>query len=276
MTGKRIMSIIRLFLVVLFASIITNCREREKLNVHVTLGLFTPYRFIPEILNGRVIAILEENNSPSAIPELSGDSVDEPAVLALYGSAPAFTAYFDTTGLVTKVSYPSGEINKYWLVDKKNDRYSHANRVMNDSIVFYMKFSYDSDNDINLISRYRAHTNVLMGMEKFRYNPSGEISETDYLKPDSTLQEKIELEWDNNHHVTKIDFLNPDGQPSGSILLTYNNEGFIENQKILDSRGREKGNIRNTYDYDVMGNWVKKTSVNGSDRRVSTRTYTYR
>ncbi|HYW95781.1 MAG TPA: hypothetical protein VE870_09350 [Bacteroidales bacterium] len=258
---------------------LTGCNTKNKLDTHVTLGLFTPYEYHPEILSGRVIMIDEKLSTEVMKANHPEEGrILEPEEISEMGMSPDFTVYFDTTGMVIKVVYPSGEgpLDKSWLIKNVEGKYIRADWISHDSTNMYDTFTYDANGNLSEKKAFLASTNAPLGRETFRYNAKGEVIEHDFYTAADSLRKKVIMSWDDNNHVTGTEFYNSSDSMVSSIAYTYNDEGFVSNKKIKDDSGNVTRNVNFTYAYDVMGNWVSKTIDDGVKKYEAVRTYTYR
>lgn len=258
---------------------LTGCKTKNKLDTHVTLGIFTPYEYHPEILSGRVIMVDEKLSTEEMKANHPEEGrILEPEEISEMGMSPDFTAYFDTTGNVIKVAYPSGEgpLDKSWLIKNQDGKYTRADWISHDSTNIYDTFTYNADGNLSEKKTFLASNNSPLGKETFRYNSNGEITEHGFYTATGSLRKKVSMNWDENNHVTGVKFYNSSNSLVSSIAFTYNDEGFVSNKKIMDDSGNVKRNVDYTYEYDIMGNWVSKTIDDGVKKYDAVRTYTYR
>ncbi len=259
--------------------IFTGCKNRKDMDIHVQLGLFTPYFYTPEILNGRVIVIKEELKTPGSGKEVqTGGRVLTPGEISEMDLKPDYTAYFDTTGMIVKVLYPEkGEgPDHYWLVEPENGNYQSALWKAGDSTIYTLKFVYDSNGNLLEARSLSPEDHSLKSRETFRYGENGHIIEYGFYQPADSLQKKILLKWDQNDHVINVKFYDNAGTLTSSRAISYNEQGFMSKKLVISSAGDTTHTITYTYEYDVMGNWVKKVRDDGVRKLEADRTYTYR
>jgi len=264
------------FFIFVLTALIWSCSTPETQKEKTILGLYTPYGFFQETLNGRVKEVKEQNYW--AIEKDGEIIAGKPVTIADRDSVnwtKDFIVNFNQSGLVEKslTLDENEEVLGSWEVSNKDDLTSAA-WIEKDTIRNYF----------NTISKSES-------MSRMEYKNAIE----------DTLLNSLELEFDENGNYATLKFFNFKNEPTvtyvysyspegflngytwsrndtirGGMNFTTNQQGFTETQEVFNKMTGKSSLHKYEYEYDEMGNWIKYVAFSDNKPQiVAKRIYNY-
>lgn len=255
----------------------TTTPKKEAPPAKTVLGIFTPYAFFPESLNGKVKTLKEvnywANDSTGTIA--AGDRITI-ADRDTFNWTNDIEVSFDNMGNIEKCVFlnekdePFGE----WDVKMEGGKITKASWVAKDTIRNYIDISYPEENTMEM-KRYNATTDSLRSSTKIQSDPDGKLLSVQFFNemdeplnqfkfiygPDGALA---------NYTVTRDDTVR------GGMNFHQNEEGFTQSQEVYSTSNDDRESYVYNYTYDDKGNWISYIGYkDGKPIVVCKRTYTY-
>jgi hypothetical protein len=264
-----------LFVVMILA---TGCPQPEPEIHQVEIGLFTPYNFFPETLNGKVKTVIERNFLGV---EQDGKIIKGERLTV---------AARDTIGWTNDFSLTydeDGNLIESALIDE-NDEVIDSNQLTveegkivksvytkNDTVRNYALLSYDEAGHLVKVEQFRMPADTLAWSAQLLSDDQGNFLEWRFMdyKGDPTTKYIFTVNQDGRR--TGYTFYNKEGEKAFEQQYTYNDMGYMSRQVLIDKEGKEYVS-EYEYEYDEMNNWIKtigKTSYGPTV--VEERTITY-
>ncbi|MGQ8338957.1 hypothetical protein ACUNWD_20530 [Sunxiuqinia sp. A32] len=269
---KRIASL--LVLALLFS-----CTAQEpKPEPKTVVGMFTPYYYFPEILNGKVKNLKEvnywakdDNGTITAGMRITVADRD-----SLINWTDDIDVSFDENGnVVTSLhldenDQPFGQLT----VTLENGKPTGASWMVKDTIRNYSKFTYDGEM-ISRFDRYNAQTDSLLASADVTYNDMGMKETLQWYNADGEKTFLVNFNYDMDGLAESYTASRND---TVRIKMSFvsNEEGFFKEQTVEDMTSNEIDSYTYDYTYDDMGNWISYIAYeDGKPTVVAKRTYTY-
>ena len=212
---------------VLVVIIFTGCAPKSPHEITI-LGMGTDYSAYPEKLNGKVKELtekaywaVEQDGKMTKGDVLTWKELDS------IGSTKNFTAYFDSSGVLTR----------YDLLDDDNtSRYSDAGIFsggkhvrweywMRDSILSYWVLEYDDSNYLLGGLRYRPVVDTLFGRVMLTHDGKGNYTRSEYFDPQDKRTSYQTYLLDSEGRVTEYKSYNRNDSLVLTFINTYNEKG---------------------------------------------------
>jgi len=223
------------------------------------IGLFTPYFFNPEELNGQVRTLTERYYL--AVPADS-DFVRGPRItLAMRDSikwSNDFIIHFNEAGLITSTSFidENDSIISTWDMEIADKRIVSATWSDHGGPNTLIRLLYDRKGELEELGQYRAGTDTLNQTVRFNRDEKGRVTRWDYLTNtgDTTMSYVFNLSGEGRRMGYRQ--LNRRKRVLNSTEFVYDNRGFTTEQITFNSAG-----IPYTFTYrftlDERGNWIR-------------------
>lgn len=268
------------FILVLSGILITpSCTtpKKEAPPAKTVLGVFTPYGFFPETLNGKVKTVKEVNYwaNDSAGSITTGDRITI-ADRDTFNWTNDILVSFDQQGNIEKCVFlnendePFGE----WDVKMENGKMVKASWVANDTTKNYVDITHPSDNTMEM-KRFDGQTDTLRNWSKIEMDQDGHVLSVQFFSAENTPQNQFNFKYDpdgmlENYSVTRDDTVR------GGMNFQYNDEGFTQSQEVYSTASDERETYVYNYTYDDQGNWISYTGYkDGEPVVIAKRTYNY-
>lgn len=251
--------------------------KKEAPPAKTVIGIFTPYAFFPESLNGKVKTLKEvnywANDSTGTIA--AGDRITI-ADRDSFNWTNDIEVSFDNMGDIEKCVFlnendePFGE----WDVKMEDGKITKASWVAKDTLKNYIDLSYPAENTMEM-KRYDAATDSLRFWSKAMMTPDGKLLSLQFYDAKDKPLNLFKFSYDpngvlSNYSVTRDDTVR------GGMNFQQNEEGFTQSQEVYSTSNDEKESYVYNYTYDDMGNWTSYTGYkDGKPIVVCKRTYTY-
>ena len=262
-----------LFVVMILA---TGCPQPEP-EVHKTeFGLFTPYAFFPEILNGKVKEVVEKNYIGI---EEEGKIIKGERLTVAARDSISWTNDF-------KVVYDeAGNVLKSILLDENDENIQKSKSTIEDGRVIknesirddtlnaYTSITYDEAGQVSKIERFGLPADTLLWSVRLLSDENGNFKEWHWTDWSRSPSGKHIFTVNQEGLRTGFKFYNKDGEVALEQAFTYNEMGFLTKQVITTEE--EESVSEYEYDYDEKNNWIKVIATTNGQTIVTERTYTY-
>ncbi len=236
----------------------TGCTEKESKKT-TALFEFTPYDSSPEYLNGQLKSVKElnywaiEKNGQYEPGNLLTDKERD----SLNWSSD-FTAFYNESGLVTRVDYVTDEMKiNSWVTEIENNQILKATWIEQDTPRVYTKLLYDEQGRHNGNQRYRSGVDTLINKFSATLDEKGNVTEAKSYNSSGELTRKYSVTWNDLSLVTGLMSFNASDSLLNSFRNEYNDKGFYTKAEYLNGKGEIIRTVKNDYtEYDKHGNWV--------------------
>ena len=266
------------FLLILPIFCCHGCQMAEKVEATTEIGLLTNYNFEPETLNGRVTSVSEkyylvtEENGEFIKGELMNDSVRK-----ALSWAQAFTAEYDSQGVVTRVEYlDDAGVSGYWKIESENGAITKASWISKDTVRSYFLIHPDENGFFASAERYTGGVDTMTNTFEYDCNEMGRWLELRSYLADGSPDGKYT--WSYNEEGMLVDRYRYAAGDSllGSVVFEYDEEGNPAGRRFL--KGDMSLEVHETFKfikYDGMGNWLQRVcwedgELTGLDERTIT------
>lgn len=278
---KKINASLTLFLVLILSGtlLMPSCSnpKKEAPPVTTTLGVFTPYSFFPETLNGKVKTVKEVNYwaNDNSGTITAGDRISI-AARDTFNWTNDILVSFDPEGNIEKCVFldendkPFGE----WDVEMQDGKMAKAKWLANDTTKNYIDIAHPDENTIEM-KRYNAETDTLRNSSTIKLDTDGKLMSVQFFNyKDEPLNEfKFSYGPDgklDNYAISRDDTVR------GGMNFHFNEEGFAQSQEVYNTSNDKKESYIYNYTYDDQGNWTGYTGYkDGKPIVICKRTYTY-
>ncbi len=244
------------FLVLCAAILCLGCSDNKPAEKTV-VGLFTPYQYFPESVNGRVKEIKETNYFPV---EKEGKIVAgvrlTRADLDSLNFTPDFIVRFNEFGLAESVDHldENDDVFEYWKITNDSVYPVSAEFWIKDSIVNLSKITKIDENSyqwdiINPKTDTLRNRAILMYADK-------SLKNLNWFSSSGKPLSSFEWTYDPSKHLTGYTYSSND-TVRGGMNFTFNERGLFEIQEIFNKITGKSDKIRYEYEYDNAGNWIK-------------------
>lgn len=266
-------------LFVLLALILASCGTKETVPVKNTVvGIFTPYFYFPETLQGSVQKLKEVNYWAV----IKGDSIEAGDRISvtdrdsLIDWTNDLEVFFDESGLVTKTNLldEKNTVFGHWEVESADGKISEASWIKNDTTQNYVKLSYSAAEKLKM-ERFQAKSDSLINYADVTLNEQGQKTSMQWYNSAHKPGGLVKFQYDTtgvleSYSVTMNDTLQV------RMSFVTNDEGFFKSQEVYSVRDSITETYVYDYTYDEQGNWVSYVAYkDGEPEVVCKRTYSY-
>jgi len=249
-----------LFIVLVAASLIVSCspKKTEKVATHTTLGLFTPYRFFPETLNGQVKEVKEVNYW--AVEKDGVIDAGEKITPEEYDSIQwthNFIAQFAPSGNLTHTIFPDEKegIIYTWNIVFEGDTAVGAEFMKADTLTTSVKMAPIEGGGLHMMT-YNEPADTLAYQLKISYTADHQFNSLQWSNFKSEPTYFSQYSYDDAKKLTGFTGERDDTLRS-EMKFTYNEQGFAATQEVINYiKGKNTFN-NYEYTYDDQGNWIK-------------------
>ena len=268
------MKILSFLIAIIF--LLTGCAPSEKPVYTTEVGLFTPYSYFPEILNGKVKKIIEK----SYLTKMVGEETVADRQLTQgdrdsIGWTNDFVLTFNEDGNVVKCDEidENGKVLGSTVTTIENAEVIKAEYYKSDSLSGYQEIEYDTLGRLVKVEFF-SPDDSLKSVQLIETDENGNIITVLINTPDANLKSKFQASYDENNKRKGYKFFDPEGNQTFEQKYTFNDHGFLETQQIINKEG-EESMTSYTFKYDDKGNWIECVGSNDENRILSTREIEY-
>jgi hypothetical protein len=264
-------------LIVLFATLFCFGCSPKKPDVKTVLGMYTPYTYFPEVLNGKVMEVKETNFFPmekdgiveagSPLSTADRDSINW---------TNDFIVTYNASGLVEKAVALGDEemVMDTWEVSSDETNYTGARLIRADTTVVINKVSPLSDGR-HQIEVFDPVTDTLRSKVVFDMNTDKTYHKIQWYNYKGEPTSVYNYTYDANGFLTGYSVSRAD-TVRGGMNFTRNEKGFMSVQEVYNPVRETSETTSYTYEYDEMGNWTKCVAYqNKKPFMVALREYKY-
>jgi len=254
----------------------TGCVSTEKPKDQTVIGMFTPYSFFPETLNGKVKMVVEKSYLAK---EVDGKLVaDRPLTVGdrdSIGWTNDFIVRFDENGLVLKSEEidENGKIIHSTVNHIENGKVIRTEDFRNDTLQMYQKNYYTPEGWYEKLEVY-SDKDSLRSIFKIQTDSLGNITSAIIYNPMNEIKSRFEFHvgQDSKWHGYKS--FDKEGNKTFEQKYFFNDHGFMERQILIDKAGDETESLY-TYLYGDKGNWIEAYGSSGNNKLVTKREIEY-
>uniref|UniRef100_UPI0032165745 hypothetical protein n=1 Tax=uncultured Draconibacterium sp. TaxID=1573823 RepID=UPI0032165745 len=267
---KKLLSIFCAFLLCLACS-------QEKPIEKTTIGMFTPYTYFPEVVNGKVMEVTETN----FLPVKKEDKIEAGIPLSIAARDSInwtndFKVQFNTSGLAEKtVTFgDNGEILSSWEISSNDNFYTSAKRIVKDSLTHKETIS-ETKMGTYKIEIFDPVTDTLRNYLLIDLNNDKAYLNIQWQNSKGDLTYRYDYIYDDagqfaGYKVSRADTV------LGGMNFTRNEQGFMKDQEVYNSANETSETTIYEYEYDTNGNWIKCVAYqNQKPYMVALREYKY-
>jgi hypothetical protein len=259
-------------LLILFAG----CVSTEKPIDKTEIGMFTPYAFNPEVLNGKVKMITEKNYLAK---ELDGKIVaDRPLTLKdrdSIGWTNDFIVTYNEDGLLIQCDEidENGKVLYSAKTSIEDKTIIKCEYYKNDTLKEIQKIQHDTTGWVVKVEGYSPQDSLKSIMD-VKNDEKGNIISVIFKNSMNEISSKFESAYNENNKRTGYKFFDPQGNKTFEQKYSYNDQGFMEKQVIINKEGKESESLY-TYTYEENGNWIECIGNEGKNKIIAKRTIEY-
>jgi len=266
---------LRSFIPIVFI-LFAGCVPKEKPVYKTEIGLFTPYSFMPEILNGRVKKLVEKNyltredNGKIVADRLlttgDRDSINWTNDLILT---------FNEEGLLLQCDQidENGKVIDSRKSGIDGGKIVRSDHLKADSLAGYDKVYYDSNGWMNKVENYSSEDTLKQVLD-IKTDDKGNIDTVFVLNSNNEITWKFEFSYNEANKRSGYKSFNTEGIKTFEQKYFYNDKGILEKQLLIDKDGIET-EVPYTYTYDDNGNWIECIGDDGKIKVLAKREIEY-
>ncbi|MFZ5940402.1 MAG: hypothetical protein ACOYXB_07490 [Bacteroidota bacterium] len=253
--------------------LIPSCRKSG----FTEMGIFTPYTFNPEKLNGRVRVLTERYYL--ALPDGNNFSKGPRITLSMRDSiswSNDYVVYFDKNGLITSTSFIDENDKPFstWNMEISNSRITEATWTDHGVPDTHIRLRYTENGVLNTLEQYRAGSDSLNFRIAFTLDSRDIVTRWDFIRNDGDTIKSYLFRLDGDGRRTGYQELNRRGRVVIDTKYTYNDRGSTTEQLTFDGAGIPHV-FTYTYTYDQRGNWIRAVAESDKQTVIAEREILY-
>lgn len=251
--------------------------SQEKPIEKTTVGMFTPYTYFPEVLNGKVMEVTETNFFP--LEKEGKIEAGIPLSIAARDSinwTNDFTIQFTPAGLAERSTTlgDMGEILSSWEISSDANYYTSAKRLVKDSLTHKETIS-ETKQGTYKIEIFDPLTDSLRNYLLIDLDENKSYLNLQWYNYKDEPTYRYEYMYDEAGQFTGYTVSRAD-TVRGGMDFTRNEEGFMKDQKVYSTANGTSETTSYEYEYDTSGNWTKCVAYqNQKPFMVALREYKY-
>ncbi|WP_299579122.1 hypothetical protein [uncultured Sunxiuqinia sp.] len=263
----------------LIVMLLFSCARQEMKPAEKTVvGIFTPYFYFPETLNGHVQMFREVNYW--AQKENGGIIAGKRISLADRDSLIQWTndieVHFDENGNVKQSVFLDENDHSFghWSVESTNGKVSKASWISKDTVRNYVLISHPSETELKM-ERFHGQTDTLINYAVVTLNQLGQKTAMQWYNSREQPRGYVRFNYNMAGQLDNYTASNSDTLQVQMNFVT-NDHGFFQSQEVYSARDNTTEVYVYEYTYDDKGNWISYTGYkDGIAQVVCNRTYTY-
>ena len=247
-----------MFIILAIVFVIIGCTSKSPVT-YTLLGNYTPYWHIPERLNGKVEKVIEKTYW--AIPD--GNTLKKGNNITIKDRdsidwTDDFEATFDKTGDIVIIKYLDENNKSFykWEIEKENNILVTAKEILNDTVISYQKFGYNTKGEIIEISAYSSNVDTLLYSSSLISNFKKDTITRQFLNNKGVQFLKQVYLYNDEGQFLRRDSYNIEGAFLYANEVKYNEKGKISELTFYDADKNVSAVQTYTYEYDYKGNWI--------------------
>ncbi|MCY1721132.1 hypothetical protein OU798_12310 [Prolixibacteraceae bacterium Z1-6] len=251
--------------------------SQEKPIEKTIVGMFTPYTYFPEVLNGKLMEVTETNFFP--IEKEGKIETGIPLSIAARDSinwTNDFKVQFNASGLAEKsiTLGDNGEILGSWEISSDDNFYTSAQRLRQDSITIKETIS-KVENGTYKIELFDPLTDTLRNYLLIQLNDDNTYLNLQWYNVKGEPTFRYDYQYDEEGEFSGYTFSRAD-TVRGGMNFTRNDQGFMKDQEVYNTDRGTSETTSYEYEYDTTGNWTKCVAYqNQKPYMVALREYKY-
>lgn len=268
---KKLVSLVCVLLMFL------SCSQEKPVVEKTIIGMYTPYNYFPETVNGKVMEMTETNYFPAEKEGLVEPGL--PLTTAARDSiswTPDFTVHISTSGLVEKMTLigDNGEITGTWEVGNDGSFYTDARWLKNDTVMVKNRIT-QLDSGVYQFEALDPVLDTLRGKAVFKFNEANNYQSIQWYNFKGEKTSLFNYTYNDegmlsSYNVTRADTVR------GGMNFSRNEQGIMIQQEVFNSIKGTSETTSYEYEYDDAGNWTKCVAYqNEKPFMVAVREYKY-